>query len=129
MAEDIKSQIVVDASFVLAFLLKERVERIDLVFEKYKDNKIALVSTEFLPYEVGNGIRTAVIRKKLTKKGAFQLYKQFLLLKITLSKVNYQKVLSTALSKNLSFYDASYLTLAKNLSAKLLTLDKVLQKT
>lgn len=123
MEENTKKIFVVDASFVLAFLLKEDVKIVDDVFERYKNNLIEIVSCDLLNYEIGNGLRMAVVRKRLEKNKATIIYQQFLNLKIPLKPINFYQVLKTALSKKLTFYDAAYHTLAKSLSVKILTLD------
>ena len=58
MGEDINGEVVVDASFILAFLLPdERVEQVDEIFYLYETGKITLFSTKLLPFEILNGLR------------------------------------------------------------------------
>jgi len=126
MEESIKTYYVIDASFVLSFLLSEGVSEVNNIFRQHAASEIVFISPTLLKYEVGNGLKSKALRKKIVKERANELYDRFLKLKIEEQELDYHEVLRVALSKNLSFYDASYLTLAKNLSAKLLTLDRVL---
>lgn len=127
MVENTRQNFVVDASFILAFLLKEK-PSVGQIFRQFIEGKIEFLSTIFLKFEVGNGLRSAVLRKKLTKNEAKKLYQDFFNFKISEMPQNYFEILDCALEKKVSFYDASYLSLSKNLSAKLLTLDKILGK-
>ena len=127
MEERIKSTFIVDASFILAFLLQENNSKVDKILNQYKDEKINLISTMLLKYEVGNGLRTAVLRKRINMIQAQALYQAFLELDIIEEKVNYPQVFKLALSKKVTFYDASYLYLACYNRLRLLSFDKRLK--
>ena len=127
MAESIKNLFVIDASFVLAFLLDEGNLEVESIFEKQALGEINFVAPPLLKYEVGNSLRSKVLRKKIKKEKAQRLYKLFLGIKIDEKNLNYHYVLSLALEKNLSFYDASYLSLAKKYRIPILTLDNSLK--
>jgi len=129
MVENIKKPVVVDASFVLAFLLDEGNVEVENIFKDHALGKLTLFAPSLLKYEVGNSLRTRVLRKKLKKEAAQQMYQLFLKLKIIERNPDYYQILRFALAKNLTFYDASYAVLARKLSAKLLTLDKILKKS
>ena len=82
MAESTNRQFVVDASFVLAILLPdENVKALDNTLDLYAQGKIGFFSTHILPFEVLNGIRSAVLRKRINKnlatKFLFILKKKF----------------------------------------------------
>lgn len=128
MAENTNRIFVVDSSFVLAFLLDEGNTDVESVFEREAKHEVKFISTSLLKYEVANSLRTKVLRKKFKKSKAFLLYENFSELDIKEEEVNYFEVLKSAISNNISFYDCSYLYLAKQLKAKLLTLDTALQK-
>ncbi len=119
---------VVDASFVLGFLLPdERRNFVDSVFIDYKEGKITLVSSPLLKFEVGNGLRSAYLSKRLTKsevKENITLYQGF---DIKETGVDLVKTAEISLKHNLSFYDAAYVCVAKKEKAKILSLDKKLQ--
>ena len=128
MAENTKNFFVIDASFVLSFLLDEANLEVESFFKKYAQGKIYFIAPPLLKYEVGNSLRTRVMRGKLAREKAKKLYLYFLKFKIQEEEGNFQKILDLAIKNNFSFYDASYAFLAKNLSLKILTLDKDLKK-
>ena len=120
---------IVDSSFVLAFFLpSEKSKQVDEIFTQYKDGKIKLISSYLLPFEVGNGLKTAVIRKRLGAKEAKILISAFLDLGIELEEINTEETFKLALVKNLTMYAAAYLFLAKAKHLPLLTLDPDLKK-
>lgn len=127
MAENTKKIFVVDASFVLAFLLKEQ-SSISQVFQKHVGQENKLISADLLSYEVGNGLQSAVLKKRLERKKAGKLYENFLNLKISESRPEILEVLRACFEKNLTFYDAAYLALAQNKKLPLLTIDKQLKR-
>ena len=68
MAENINNVFVIDASFVLAYLLDEDNTTIDSIFEKQVKGEIYFISPSLLKYEVGNTLRTKLMRKKIKKE-------------------------------------------------------------
>ena len=132
MDENIKHIFVVDASYILAFLLKENNFEVNEMMKQYKVRQINLISTTLLTFEVSNTLRTAVLRKRINMLQAQKLLQAFLEFDIVEEKVDYLQVLKLALEKNLTFYDASYLYLARSnhvplLTFPLLTLDNSLK--
>ena len=123
MADKKFKNYIVDASFILSFLLNEGNKTVENIIEEFKKGDINLTSVTLLSYEVGNGLRTGVLRKRLSKDLAEKLYLAFLELEIAEEKVEYAEVLNEALIINKSFYDASYIYLAKKLHYPFLTLD------
>ena len=99
-----------------------------MIFEKHAKHEVKFISVALLKYEVANSLRTKVLRKKISKSKALLLYKNFKELDIVEEVVDYFEVLKSAILNNLSFYDCSYLYLAKQKKAKLLTLDSALKK-
>lgn len=127
MAGNIKTY-VVDASFILAFLIpSEKTAQIDEILDEYSVNKVRLISTSLLPYEVLNGLKSASLQKKLSQTTATILGTQFLDLEIEIKEVDFMETFLLANEKKLSVYDASYLLLAKNTGSTLLTFDKHLK--
>lgn len=125
MGESTKEHFVIDASFVLAFLLPdEYIQNVDNKFALYSQNKIHFFSTYLLPFEVLNALKVAVLRKRLDKNLAIKLASNFFDYKITLIKTDLDKSLQFAIKNNLTVYDASYVYLAKSKNIPLLTLDK-----
>ena len=126
-AENTKA-IVVDASFILAFLLPDETLFAEAVFDQLEKSEIQFFSTPLLPFEVLNSIKIAIKRKRLNVSLANRLMKKFFELKIELLPVNYQELFVLAVKKDLTVYDAGYLWLAKTKKVKLQTLDKQLKK-
>ena len=118
---------VVDASFILAYLLNEKNAEVERIMQLHKKSEITLVSLSLLKYEVGNTLRTAVLKKRINKQLAVKVFLAFLDLKITEEKIDYNMVLKKALSNQITFYDVSYLYLAQNCRLPLLTLDSSLR--
>ena len=127
MEENTKETFVIDASYILAFLLNENNHEVNTLMKQYKARQIYLISTILFVFEVCNTLRTAVIRKRISKVRAHILLQTFLQLDITEEKVDYLQVLKLALTKHISFYDASYLYLAKSKKIGLLSLDHSLK--
>lgn len=118
---------VIDASFVLTFLLKENNNESNEIMRQYKEREIRLISSYLLTFEVCNTLKTAVLKKRMNKSQAQELLEAFLELDIAEEKIDYIKTMQLALSKNLTFYDASYVFLAKKYKIPLLTLDTKLK--
>jgi len=128
MEENSKPVFVIDASFVLAFLLRDgNCQQTDIVFKKYRDDKISLVAPELLFYEVANGLKSACLTKRINQKQSVELLSLFLSLDIKVQPVDWNNVLERAFIKKISCYDASYVVLSHRFNAKLLTLDRKLQ--
>lgn len=126
-AENIKS-VVVDASFILAFLLPDEKLSAEALFDQLEKSEAKFFSVKLLPFEVLNSIKIAIKRKRLKINLANRLVRKFFALKIELLPVNFKESFSLAIKKNLTIYDAAYLWLAKNKKVKLQTLDKQLKK-
>ncbi len=127
MAANTNNIFVIDASFVLAFLLDEGNVEVESIFEKQARGEIRFIAPSLLKYEVGNSLRTKLMRKKLKKEKAQKLYQSFLAMKTQEGSIDFYHVLHLALEKNLTFYDASYLYLARSNHVSLLTLDHSLK--
>lgn len=128
MEEDINSCII-DSSFILAHLLPDETSKdVREFFNRLKVEPITLVAPLIFPFEVFNGIQTAIMRRRITVHLAKKLQQQFLKIAIRLEAVNLIDVSSIAQKHLLTIYDASYLYLAENINASLLTLDGKLKK-
>lgn len=129
MAGNNNSTYILDSSFILSYLFPdEEIDHVQLFFNRYKQEKIELVASPILPFEVLNGLKTGILKKRVDYKIALQLGKKFLKLPIKLEEINFIKTLELSSLYDLSFYDASYLYLAQTNNLQLLTLDKKLQK-
>lgn len=110
---------VVDASYVLDLLLPDE--------KKLGAELLHAIAPQLLVFEVTNAIKMAVVRKRITKQVAHILIKEFEGWKIQLLDIQPNEVLSLAIEKGLAVYDASYLWLAREQKAELLTWDKKLK--
>lgn len=124
MEEDSK-KIVVDASVVVAKLLGENNEEI---WKEYEKGTVELVAPNLLLIEVGNALRTGVLRKRIELNLAKELYEIFLNLPIEKYEVEWSAVLELAIAEGLSFYDAMYVWLAIKHEWRLVSFDKQLMK-
>lgn len=123
------TKFIIDASMVLAFLLPDerQTEAIE-IFDQYTSGKIELIAPNLLLYEIINGLKGAVLRKRINFQTTNKLIEQFLELIIPTQDIELVKVLEISVKKDLSVYDASYLWLAQVNKTPLLTLDQKLRK-
>lgn len=120
---------VVDASYVLAFLLPEKNSAsVDRILDAFRDGTMKLISSPLLPFEVLNGLRSALIQKRIPKDTSSVLMKNFLRLAIPLAPVHYDSLYALSLKNNITVYDASYLWIAESKDVPLLTFDKTLSR-
>ena len=130
MAGSIDDVFVIDASVVLTTLMPDEGKKgeakrfLDLI------GKLGnlLLAPVVLDFEVGNGLRTAVLRGRLDKKGIWEIYGVYKDYGVILLELDGREVLRLAVDEKLSFYDAAYVVLARSRKAKLLTLDKKLAR-
>lgn len=121
--------LVVDASFVLAFLLPDETTGfVNELFLRLTETKTNLVSSYLLSFEVLNSLRSAYLTKRISKNLAFTLAKEFLRLGVKEEEVEPQKVLKISFGKNITYYDATYVYLSFSFSSPLLSLDNKLTK-
>src|SRR3989344_3874078 len=121
MAANIDS--VVDASIVLAWLLPdEREEMVNRIFAAYRQKKNHIYAPKLLVYELINGLKSAILRKRIDWLKAKRAIDVFLQMKFELIDQSGEEktILQMANKFNLSVYDASYVVLAKKLKVKLL---------
>src|SRR3989338_4837957 len=120
---------VVDASYVLAFLLPdEEREGSKDVFIRFIDHEIDFYSIPLLPFEVVNGLRMAIIRKRHDEQTTGKFLEDFLRLRIPLQEVSMEEVFAVSRAEGITVYDAAYLALARQRNAPLLSFDTHLRK-
>ena len=128
MAENTKT-FVVDASALMAVLMPDenkavKVKKLlEIIVSKDK-----IIAPNLLIYEMGNSLKSAVLSKRITFNQAGFLLNTFNQLSINLVSIDVNSVFKTAIKHKITFYDASYLCLAKLHKCKLLTLDKKLEE-
>lgn len=129
MAVNTDRRVAIDASAVLSYIIPDEPTPSNIlnVFRKYAKGEISLLAPTLLSYEVGNAIKSAVKQKRLNELTAIDIINDFKQMNIIFFDPNISETITLSLKYNLSFYDATYLCLAQEQKAKLLTLDKKLQ--
>src|SRR3989344_5935353 len=117
MAGNTKSVVVfvIDASFLISIIFpdeKVSSENSDYI-KDFRTDKITFQSCELLKYEIYNCLKSAILQKRITKERVAIIEKAFKLMKIEYKTIDFSKTFELALKYNLTFYDASYLYLAK----------------
>lgn len=123
-----RKRYIIDSSVFISYLMfdeKTNPEHLEIINLHTRHNNV-LFAPYLLLFEVGNSLRSGVLSKRITTKQAITLFSKLSDLDISLSLPPYNSTLALAIENNLSFYDASYLALAKQLKAPLLSLDKKL---
>ena len=129
MAESSFHSFIIDASYILGWLLPDETTLdVSAVMQQYANGSIQLFSTVLLPFEIANGLRTATMRRRITRLKANQLLTAFLQLGIPIEKVDVSQVWGLSQKYALTCYDAAYLTLAHEKKMPLLTCDTALAK-
>ncbi len=83
-----------------------------------------LAAPTLLPFEVANVCIKKIRRRRAEPSLLLTMYRSFGRLDIALTEVKLDEVILLAEKTRLSVYDASYLWLARQLGAELITLDK-----
>lgn len=129
MVDGIK-RYVIDASVALAFLLPDEVykDKTRKLFSEDSAGKLKLIAPLLLYYEITNGLKTAILRKRMSLQRGKQLLEQFVKLRIAVMgrDKGFDETLKLAVEHNISDYDAVYVVLAKNEKCQLLTADEKL---
>lgn len=129
MDENIKFWFVIDSSYLLSFLLPdEDIEEVNNIFGRLHKGDISFISTDLLPFEVLNGLKMSVRRKRITKLAAERLVDKFFGIEIDLHPVDMINTFLLAEKLDITVYDASYLQLSLENKIPLLTLDEKLQR-
>lgn len=121
---------VVDASAVLALILPdEDVEKRSVLLKQVRDG-FEFFAPELLFYEVVNGIRGAVVRKRLAEGQQEKVLKLYDSLGVKLKSMIGLggEILKTSMKFQLSAYDAAYVVLAVRLQSVLYTADSELYR-
>jgi len=128
MAGNTKSFIIDSSALIATLLPDERNTQFALKLLKIIDSGNLLMAPQLLQFEVGNCLKSATMSKRITKKEAEILFFTFANMQIMFLPIDKAETLKISIDKNLTFYDSSYLYLAKANKCKLLTLDKALAK-
>jgi predicted nucleic acid-binding protein len=113
--------IVIDASFVVDYLLQAAAKPAVAAIIKHQDY---LVAPSLIEYEVGTVFRRYNLKGELTDQRASRAFADFYALPLEIHDA--EPLLSRAWNprRNFTFYDASYVVLAETLSLSLYTTDK-----
>ncbi|MFT6906409.1 MAG: putative nucleic acid-binding protein [Oleiphilaceae bacterium] len=87
-----------------------------------------LLSSEILPYEIGNALSAIVKRKQLTTEQAMQAIELAEAIPVRLIQPDIKSSLEIALRSNTYSYDAYFLQCTLSLNYPLLTLDKKMKE-
>lgn len=121
---------VIDASAILALLLpdEENSKKAKNLLKIIVSAKNRLFAPKLLEFEVGNALRSAFLSKRIVYGSLEKLINNFKRIPIIFTDINTVKTMELAVKLGISFYDASYIYLAKSNKRKLLTLDHSLEK-
>lgn len=125
-------KIVVDNSVItkwLSSVKEDNIEEADLLLTRATENKLQLFAPEMTKYEAGN---TILKGKKLDIPQGIATLQAFYQLPIIFIPENATRMATTftlAYDHKLSYYDAVYITITKELSAALVTADKAQAST
>jgi predicted nucleic acid-binding protein len=126
---------VVDASVAVKWLLQtdeeEDLEKAAEVQRDYSDGRINLVAPSILPYEIGQALVRAVRRNRVDADTSEGLFEQFLNWEIPLVGDHslLQAARRSAFTYGGSFYDNTYMALARRLSCRVICADDKLRET
>lgn len=117
-------KVVVDSSVIMKWLNKKNekhIDRADRLMNDALEGKINLISPELAKYEIGNALLKG---KQLTPREALISLRTVYALPITFiseSEDLAKETFSQAYKNTLTYYDASFISLAKKLNAPLIT--------
>lgn len=119
-------RLVVDASVVLKWFLKEKGSTHAREYlARFRARNDDLIAPDLLVSEVGNGLRSAALSKRLDPALAEGAFADFLAMDLSLvpmSRVG-RKAIELALTHNTTFYDAAYAALALDEQVPVLAVD------
>lgn len=115
--------LIVDSSVIVKWLnqtKEQSLEQADKILEEAKEGQIELITPELAKYEIGNVLITKRIDSSKVKASLTAFYSLPIAF-ITESLELAEKTYSLAHSLKLTYYDASFLSLAKQYNAALVT--------
>lgn len=124
------SKIVVDASVIMSLLMPDERSHLSASFAHFlNQNGPQLFAPQLLIYEVTNALHMAVVRNRISYHDAIECLIGLKILSIFQVQLdNPIQLIEIAHQLDISSYDAAYVTLARDQSAPLYTLDTKLQK-
>lgn len=128
MADDFKfpSRIIPDASFILCCLFPD--EQLNLegreLFLSFSRGEIEFFAPLLLEMEILNGLRSAILAKRISEKEAQILEEKFYDLEISKITFEREKILDLSLKHKTSVYDAVYLSCSQVRKMPIYTCDR-----
>ncbi|MEK7525117.1 MAG: type II toxin-antitoxin system VapC family toxin [Patescibacteria group bacterium] len=123
--------VVVDASIALAWLCPDEkvVEEVNRLFERSVLGEINFAAPAILRYEIWNGLRNMVLRKRMESRLVFEALARFESLQISFfdQEADGRRIMEVAIREGLTAYDGAYLVLARSLGCDLMSNDKKLK--
>ena len=118
------SEAVLDASILIQTLVKEKYTNVAL-------RLVSLLKAIYVPslvfYEIGNALVILARKSLITKEDAIRKLNHLNAIPtLTAREVTYSKAMELAIELEITLYDASYLTLALQTDAPLITADREL---
>jgi predicted nucleic acid-binding protein len=126
MAENTK--LVIDASIVMSWLLAdEHDDRVVVLIEECIAKRALMFAPQIITYEVVNGLKTSIVRNRVSLGLAKKLLDDFDQLHLQIiSEMDLHQLIELSVTHNISVYDGAYASLAQNLNAPLCTKDQKL---
>lgn len=122
--------LVIDASVGIKWFLEdeEEVTRAKKILITFGNEEVKLLLPTLWIYEVANGIRAAVFKKRIDQNKVRLRIRKLKQLKLPLIDPSFliEEIMKIAFGFNLSIYDASYVALAKENNVDFVTGDKKL---
>lgn len=119
---------VFDASVIIKWFIEEEgSDRADRYLQAYKDKQFSIFVPTLLFYELGN----ILLAKKATAKQVGQIMQNLHALNLIKTDIGYEsfrKVFQNADELQITYYDASYLTLMQKESCEFVTADRKLHE-
>lgn len=129
MKDETSSLCVVDASYVLAYLIPDHQhQQVDLMMQQHADGDMDLIAPPILSYDLCNGLLAGARAGQIDDKQASLLLKRFIALEIGTASVKARQAYLLARDHQLSFYEAAYLQLSRQNGAQLLTMNSRLAR-
>lgn len=126
--DDIDNEYIIDASVVLAWLLPDEIyqDSANYILELYRKKIFNLVSPALLPYEIINGIRTSILRKRINLSSGEEMIMRYKALDIDFIRPDEKNILQISSGGKISAYDGTYASLIMLRNKNLITADKKL---
>jgi predicted nucleic acid-binding protein len=123
------TNIIIDASIIIKWLLPDEEDKIALKIKQDFDKEMLTITIPHLTYyEIGNVLKTAIKRERISEDSAKKLYSALIDLEFVVyaTKDLFALTLSKSIDFDISVYDASYVALAEYLQKPFVTADRKL---